>query len=101
MLHLSLILFEVFLCLLPGFGDPLRRKVGGNGKAASRGRQRVLFEVQKLNCDFKKLHRQVGIGEIAIAVVPNHQGVSGDAFALGPPESDLPVPEAAFLVTLC
>ena len=38
MLRLSLILFEVFPGLLPGFGDPLRRKVGGNGKAASRGR---------------------------------------------------------------
>ena len=39
------------------------------------------------------------IGEVVVLVHTDQQSIPGDSFGSGPPESDLPVPEAAFLVT--
>ena len=72
-------------------------------KSASEGgrRERRLFQVEEFDVAFDQNSWNFCIGEVVVLVHADQQGIPGDSFGSGPPESDLPVPEATLLVALC
>ena len=84
--------FALAVSMLSGVKSGIKAhpKAGGGSGVFSRSRN---FDVT-----LNQNSRNFCIGEVVVFVHANQQGIPGDSFGSGPPESDLPVPEAALLV---
>ena len=86
--------FSIFACL----GDSLGRHCSNWGEGASRRGERVFLEIKEINADVEEDARSLDIGEFAVLIVADHQGVPCDPRHLGELESNGLLLEPTFFV---